>query len=269
MQSRSVARVWFRMQAAQRFEGSLMTSLAELKSIEQQRVADERMAVMRDHEMRVQAKTDAERQAREALEANQRADYEARLAIERAKADAERELRLRVESAEAAERARQQMILEQERSQQEMELRRAEVAKKRPTWMVAVTGLALVLATVLVVFTVKALGASDDANEQRTQAEKIAKEKQEETAAMHRELEKIEANLKVLDGKVAAAIDQVVAASGKAAIDAAAVNLKKLRAEQADQAYRAEKYRIEKALAERLKGVHDVCAGQSVCKGTK
>ena len=50
---------------------------------------------------------------------------------------------MRVESAEAAERARQQAALEQSRMQQEMDLRRAEVAKKRPTWMLVVTGLAL------------------------------------------------------------------------------------------------------------------------------
>jgi hypothetical protein len=161
------------MQAA-RFEGSLMSSLQELKAIEQQRLADERAVVVRTEEMRIQALADAERKACEEIAAKARAEHEATLAIERARADAEREARLRVEAAEQAERARQMMALEQERTQQEMELRRAEVKQKRPTWMVAVTGLALVLACVLVVFTAKAIASSNESDQARIEADRQA-----------------------------------------------------------------------------------------------
>jgi len=245
-----------------------MTSLAELKSIEQQRLADERAAVIRADELRLQAMLDAEREAREAREEAERAAYDRQLALERARVDAEREARLRVEAAEAAERARQQAVLEQERAQQEMELRRAEVAKKRPTWMLVVTALALVAACVLVVFTVEALGASDQANQARIEAENRAKAKDEETARMRAELDKLEASLEVLDGQVSSAMDRVIAAQGKAATDAAAAELRRLRQERADQARRAEELRRKRLLQLRLQGVQTVC-GQAVCKDTK
>ena len=60
--------------------------------------------------------------------------------IEDAKIAAEREAWLRVEAASAAERARHAIALEEHRIAQELELRRAEVAKTRPTWMLRCHG---------------------------------------------------------------------------------------------------------------------------------
>lgn len=248
-----------------------MTSLAELKSIEQQRIADERAAIQQAVEQRAAAKLEAERHAREQIEAAQRAEHERALAIEQAKVAAEREARLRVEAAEAAERARQQIALEQERSQQEMELRKAEVAKKRPTWMVAVTGLALALAVVLVVFTVKALAASDEANQAQIIAERDARQAEEEAAKMRAELDKMSVALADLDGKVKVAIEDVIKAEGKAATDAAAARLKKLRAEQIAQQQAMDEYRRKQELKKRLDGTKNIkiCDSGAICRDTK
>jgi hypothetical protein len=230
------------MQAA-RFEGSLMSSLQELKAIEQQRLADERSAIARADELRIQALVDAERKAREEIELKARAEHEAKLAIERARFEAEREARLRVEAAEQAERARQMMALEQERTQQEMALRRAEVAKKRPTWMVAVTGLALLLVCVLVVFTVQAVAASNESDKARIESERLAEIKRLEVVAMRAELDKIETNLGVLDGKVQQALLRLEKAKTEADRIAAAADFKRLQREKYDENARFEKIR--------------------------
>src|SRR3954464_10397781 len=89
---------------------------------------------------------------------------------------------MRVESAEAAERQRQQAALEQQRLQQEMELRRAEVAKKRPTWMLAVTGIALVGVVVAIILVMKFSGQSDEDRQKAVQAEKDKKVAEEAAA---------------------------------------------------------------------------------------
>jgi len=120
-------------------ENSVLFSLRELRQIEENRVAEEEQAARSAEEARQAAQAAAERRRREEEEAKVRAERDAQLAIETARENAEREARMRVESAEATERQRQQAALEQQRLQQEMELRRAEVAKKRPTWMLAVT----------------------------------------------------------------------------------------------------------------------------------
>ncbi len=253
------------MQAA-RFEGSLMTSLAELKSIEQQRIADERASVIRADEMRRHAAAEAERTAVEAAEREVREEREAILAIEQAKVAAERELRLRVEQAEQAERARQQIALDQERYQHEMELRKAEVAKKRPRWMMAVTGLALTLAAVLVVMTVNALAHSDDAEVAKTKSDAVAENARKEADKMRDELDRLEANLHDLDGKVDVAIKRVAAAQTAAEAKAAGDEVKRLAREKSEAKAAAAKLRADQELKKRLEGVRNVCTGDSICR---
>lgn len=253
------------MQAA-RFEGSLMTSLAELKSIEQQRLADERASVIRTDELRRHAAAEAERMAREQVERKVREEREAILAIEQAKVAAERELRLRVEQAEQAERARQQIALEQERHQQELELRKAEVAKKRPTWMMAVTGLALALATVLVVMTVNAIGHSDEADDARARSNAVAEKARQDADKMRDELTRLETNLRELDGKVDVAIKRVAAAQTQAEAKAAGEEMKRLARERADANAAAAEFRRKEELRKRREGVKTVCTTDSICR---
>jgi hypothetical protein len=132
-----------------RAEGSLVASLAELKRIEQQRIADEQAAFQRAVEERKAAQEEAERRERAAAEAKAKAELQALLAAEEARAAAEREARMRVQVAEAAEHARAQALIEQQRVAVELELRREAIARKRPTWMVVVTAGAMVAAAVL------------------------------------------------------------------------------------------------------------------------
>lgn len=255
------------MQAA-RFEGSLLTSLAELKSIEQQRLADERAAVIRADEQRRNAAVEAERQLRENAERLIREQRDAALAIEQAKVAAERELRLRVEQAEQAERARQQMALEQERHQQEMELRKAEVAKKRPKWMMAVTTLALALAAVLVVMTVKAFAKSDEADDARIRADEIAEKARLEAEKMRDELGKLEVNLREIDGKVDDAIKRVTLAQTQAEAKAAADDFKRMQQKKADAAAAAAELRRKLEHQKRMEGATNICTTDSVCRDT-
>src|SRR5882762_4402638 len=132
-------------------ENSVLFSLRELRQIEESRVQEEEHAVRTAEQARIAAAQEAERQRREAEEAKVRAERDELLRIETARENADRDARMRVESAEAMERQRVQAALEQQRLQHEMELRRAEVAKKRPTWMLAVTGVALLAAIGLIV----------------------------------------------------------------------------------------------------------------------
>src|SRR6187549_3033410 len=143
-------------------ENSVLFSLRELRQIEENRVQEEEHAVRSAEETRRAAAEAAERARHEAEQAKIREERDAALAIETARENAEREARMRVESAEATERQRQQAALEQQRLQQEMELRRAEIAKKRPTWMLAVTALALVAAVGLVFFAIQRMRASEE-----------------------------------------------------------------------------------------------------------
>lgn len=175
---------------------------------------------------------------------------------------------MRVEQAEQAERARQLMALEQERHQQEMALRKAEVAKKRPKWMMAVTGLALALATVLVVMTVKALAHSDDAEVAKTKSDAVAEKARQDAEKMRDELNRLEANLRDLDGKVDLAIKRVAAAQTAAEAKAAGDEVKRLAREKSEANAAAAKLRYEQELKKRLEGVHGVCTGDSICRDT-
>lgn len=265
LQSPSRGRVIRTMQAA-RFEGSLMTSLAELKSIEHQRLADERAAVIRADELRKYTALEAERRVREAAERKLREERESALAIEQAKVAAERELRLRVEHVEQAERERQQVALEQERHAQEIELRKAEVANKRPRWMMTVTSLALALAAVLVVFTVKAVAASSEADDKRKVSEEAALKAEADVEKMRLELVGLETNLRELDGKVDLAIKRVAEAQTKAEATAAAGEVKRLANEKREAAIRAAELKAQRDLKLRLDGVKNICTRDSVCR---
>ena len=243
-----------------------MTSLAELKSIEQQRMADERASVIRADEIRRHAAAEVERTAREEAERKVREERESLLAIEQAKVTAERELRLRFEQAEQAERARQQIALEQERHQQEMALRKAEVAKKRPKWMMAVTGLALSLAAVLVAMTINAIGHSDDAEEAKTRSDAVAANARLEADKMRDELNRLESNLHDLDGKVDLAIQRVAAAQTAAEAKAAGDEVKRLARDRAAANAAAADFRRKEELRKRMEGVKNVCTGDSICR---
>src|SRR3954469_16021543 len=177
--------------ATPRFEGSLMTSLAELRAIEHERIASERAAVVAEAEARTRAAADAAAREQAAAEAKVAAERAEAIRIAKEREDAERAARMHVEAAEAAERARLAAALEQERTAQEMELRRAEIAQKRPRWMVAVTISAVLAAGALTWFgfdryaqAQQAQASEQAALDAKNQAEKEKAEARDRLVAM-------------------------------------------------------------------------------------
>jgi fused signal recognition particle receptor len=252
-----------------RYEGSLLASLSELKAIEEQRVAEERAARERVEQERVEAIALRARHEKEAAEAKARAEHEAQLAVERARVEAEREGRLRVEAAEAAERARQQAELERMRLEQEHELRRAEVAKKRPTWMVAVTAIATLAAGVLIYVAVVSRNAEQAAITESEVAIAETKKYQADVRKAREQTDLALTEMSELDGRITAATAKLKDMSDKAEIAAAQASLKKLNQERIEKAIRVKKAHEEWLRLERLKGVHNVCNTGAICKGTK
>jgi hypothetical protein len=201
-----------------RLEGSVMTSLAELRSIEEQRMAAERAARIADEEARVRAKAAAEQAVLDA-EAKRIADERAAaLAIEHARVAAEREARMKVEAAEAVERARHQAALDEARLAQEMEIARELALRTKPKWMLAVTVGAVLLASALTWFAIDRMSAADE-------ADRIAEQARGAAADNKRALEALESQLLVLNEQSAEnnirlnnAITNVLEAEGAAAI---------------------------------------------------
>ncbi|HTL36532.1 MAG TPA: hypothetical protein VL326_25540 [Kofleriaceae bacterium] len=176
---------------------------------------------------------------------------------------------MRVEAGEAAERQRHQAALEQSRLQQEMELRRAEVAKKRPTWMLAVTGIALVGAVGLIFFAVNRMRDSEAADARRKKAEAEAAQAVKDANDAKDKLDRIMKDLDDLDTKVGAAVSAVADAQNDADRASAKQRLIALQKEQYDMKQRAAAARAAAEKAERLKGVKisKECMDNPLAKG--
>lgn len=207
--------------------------------IEEQRIADERAAVRTREQQRLESIAAAAQAARDAEAAQIRAQHEARLALEAARSQAEREGRMRVEAAAAAEHARQFAMLTAEREAREHELRRAEVAQKRPTWMVVVTGAAVALAGVLVWFALDKASASAESERARSRAEEEKVAAVQAQRAAEREMEGFRQELAELDVRVADAKKLLAAAqtaadrkAAQAELDKQEAALRKKRAEE-------------------------------------
>ena len=211
------------MQVA-RQQNSIITSLSELREIENQRIAEDRAVIQRAEAARLAERAAAEQRVRDEEQARVRAAHEAQLALERARLEAEREARLRIDAAAAAELARQQVVLEHTRMEEELKLRRAALAKTRPTWMVAVTCVATLAAGVLVWFALSSRNSTEDARAkarhaeiEKERAKEAAREAQVELARIGQELESNSAAIKQAIKRVELAENQ--AASEKAAAD--------------------------------------------------
>jgi hypothetical protein len=85
---------------------------------------------------------------------------------------------------------------------------------------------------------------------------------------MRKELDRIEANLAGLDGKVTVALDKLEKARDQRERLAAADELKRLNKEKFDEQVRLAKIRQDKWNADRVKQVK-VCDGQAICRDTK
>ena len=248
-----------------RVENSIITSLSELREIEKERIADEKAAVERERAAAIEAKRAAEQAIIDADESRKRAEREEIMKIQLAQAERERQARLRVQAEEAAERARLQAQLDEQRMHGELEIRRIEVAKKRPTWMVVVTALAFAAACGLTWFAVERSRAKAIADQKKTVAELAAKQAQEEQAAMGKKLDELKLAIDEQDKLLTKATQSLIAAQSKADIakakaDIDAANKAKSIAKQ--KAWDLEQERLRK---ERLKpvDVHE-CTGTAV-----
>jgi hypothetical protein len=250
-------------------ENSVLFSLRELRQIEESRVQEEEHAVRTAEQARIAAAQEAERKRREAEEAKIRAEREEVLRIEMAREGAEREARMRVESAEAMERQRSQAALEQQRLAHEMELRRAEVAKKRPTWMLVVTGGALVLTIGLVIFAVQRKHESDVAKAAAALAEQEKIEAQETLKHLTDDINEQDNRLKAAESAVTVAQTDADRKAAQANLVAAQANLDRLRKQKIEAEQRQAAAAASAAKAERAKGLHisKECQDNPLAKG--
>ena len=239
-----------------------MTSLHELRAIEQQRIADERAARERAREAEEAAVKAAEASRLAEIAARDKAERDERLRIEEARVAAEREARLRVEAHEASERARLAAQLEQDRMVQEMELRRADIAKRRPRWMIAVTVIALAGGVGFAALAIDRMHEADAAQHAKARADaEMAAAKQEMKDAVAK-VEAMQKTLDDLDGKVREAQHAVAVASNALELKHAQQLLLDANRKAAEaRAYQAELKRIEEE--KRRKAGFD----SSKCKG--
>lgn len=250
-------------------ENSVLFSLRELRQIEENRVQEEEHAVRTAEEMRLAAQQEAERRRQEAADAKVREERDAAFQIEQARENAEREARMRVESVEATERQRQQAALEQARLQQEMELRRAEVAKKRPTWMLVVTGFAIVGVVIIAVLGYQWNSSRNDSEEETKQA-KIDKAKAEKIALDAQEqLDRLQRDLSDMEKKVNGAVESVMSAQNDADRANANAKLRALQKEKYEMEQRIAAAKAAAARAERKAGVKvsAECQANPLAKG--
>jgi hypothetical protein len=206
---------------AEKRENSVLFSLRELRTIEEERVQEEADAVREAEEARLRAQMEAEQAARSAEEAKRRAAEEAERS---AREDAERQAReeqLRLEEAERRARVEAQAQLERDRLAREMEIRAVEAKNKKPTWLIALAA--------FLVLSVAGLGYwGYTVMEEKEQQEKLA-------AAYKEKVEKYQGDIDSLVNDIKASADQIAAA----------------KSEEERLAAQAEMARKEKALKEK------------------
>lgn len=244
-----------------------MTSLHELRAIEEQRIADERAAAAKAKQADDTARRVAEQARLDGIAAREREQRDAQLRIEQARADAEREARMRVEAAEAAERTRLAAALEQQRFAQEIELRRADIAKRRPKWMLVVTAFAVAGGIAFGALAVDRMHEADTAQAGKAAADaEKASAKQEAAAAVGR-VDAMQKDLDDLDQKVREAQHAVAVARNKIDLEQAQRALAETNRKVAEAHARQVDIQKAKDKVNRDKPV-DVtrCAGQVLCK---
>lgn len=219
-----------------------MTSLDELRAIHTQRIADERATFEAERVALVERRRRAELEAMTATDAKLREEREAQLRIEEARVAAERAARMTLEAMEAAERTRFAAELAAQRQAQELELRREEVANKRPRWMIAVTTIAVAAGIMLGYFAVQSSHAADEASDQRAVAERQKQQAHQEAQAARHQLATIEKDLDTAHAKLQQAETTLVGDELEA---------KQIRANQARAAVQAKDAAERKQLADR------------------
>lgn len=160
---------------AERKESSVLFSLRELRSIEEERIQEEDQAKKRAEEEKIRAREDAERRAREEEEARRKAIEDAERRERETRENRDRDDRLRVEEAERRARVEAQAALEQQRMHKELEIRAVEAQRSKPTWLIALAG-GLVIAVGLLGFWAYNKSQESDRKERESAAKLAALE---------------------------------------------------------------------------------------------
>jgi hypothetical protein len=182
--------------SASRPESSVLFSLRELRDIEHRRVADEREAAKAAQEARERAQAaEVARVAAEhaAVQAAEKSRQEAELAARKRQLE---EDAIRIQETEARMRAEALVKLEAERLAYEVELRREEIARKRPRWLM---GVAAACAAVAIGVGFLAMKASDHAEQSKAavhDAEAKAKAARDAIAAQEERISALENDIK-------------------------------------------------------------------------
>jgi hypothetical protein len=258
-----------RMAQPEKRENSVLFSLRELRQIEESRVSEEESAVRNAEAMKLRAKQDEERRIRDEIEGKERAIADEARRIKELELAREHESRLRLEATEAGERARHQAALEQERLQQEMALRRAEVAKKRPTWMVGVMVTALIGLAGGLAFAIHKMNKSDDDAKKAEVARKEADQAVADAKKAAEEMDRMSKDLADLGDKAKSAQDAVNSATTQAQRDAANAQLAAVKKQQQEMEARAAAAKAAAERAKRLGGLHvsQRCLDNPLAKG--
>ena len=189
-------------------ENSVLFSLRELRDLEHTRVQEEEDTRKRTEAERIQAQQDAERRILEEEEARRRAIEEEERQRQEMIERQRREEEMRLEEADRRARIEAEALLEQQRLVQEAELRRREIEKKRPTWLVALT-----VGLVLAVGGVGVWGYQTYQERQVIAEQKRQKDIESEEQRM--QLEKLQAEIAALNSEIEETKEAVAAAQSE------------------------------------------------------
>lgn len=252
----------------ERTEGSVMTSLGELRAIERARQAEESAAVQAAIDAKRSERERAEQAARDAEAAWQTAEREAKLQAELAREEAERKARLEIEAAEAAERARHQIALDARRIDEELAIQRELARRQRPRWMMAVTGVAITAALGLGWFAASAGNKADRAQEARAMALAAKANAQHDAETARQQAERLARDNQSLEDRLGSAIQRVEAAQA-AGHERAEQERRRADQRRAFEQQQAEQLREQARLhQQRLQPIKisDDCLTNALCK---
>lgn len=135
---------------SERKESSVLFSLRELQTIEEDRVSEEAAEIIRAEEAARNAVEAEAQRIRDDEEARRVAAENAERAAREAVEQRQREEQMRLEETERRARVEAQAVVEQQRLAKEMDLRLMEQKRKKPAWIIAaVVGVVMVIGLVL------------------------------------------------------------------------------------------------------------------------
>jgi hypothetical protein len=204
------------MATPEKRENSVLFSLRELRTIEENRVQEEEDASRSAEEARLRAKMDEERRKREEADAIAKAEADELRRIREEELRRNHEATVRVGEASARAQAEHQAKLDQERLQHEMDIRRQEVSKKRPTWLLVVAGV-LAVAIGISIYLIIQRNAENKRKQQENselaaqnaEKDKIIKASQDQIATLNASMEELQGQLDDLDKQLDDALDAI------------------------------------------------------------